>query len=118
MPDELEAQTDLFQDYVDLWTNTARRMMGEDVEPLAKPAPGDNRFKHPEWNTNPYFDYCKQFYLLSTSWAEAMLDETEGLSERDRQRAEFTAATEAGASPDEALRQVVRHLIDEFTEDL
>jgi polyhydroxyalkanoate synthase len=89
-PEKLaEAQTDLFQDYVDLWTNTARRMMGEDVEPLAKPAPGDNRFKHPEWNTNPYFDYCKQFYLLSTSWAEAMLDETEGLSERDRQRAEF-----------------------------
>jgi polyhydroxyalkanoate synthase len=89
-PEKLaEAQTDLFQDYIDLWTNTTRRMMGEKVEPLATPAPGDNRFKHPEWSENPYFDYCKQFYLLSTSWAEAMLAETEGLTERDRQRAEF-----------------------------
>ncbi|MBU2534264.1 MAG: class I poly(R)-hydroxyalkanoic acid synthase [Alphaproteobacteria bacterium] len=85
----IEAQTDLMQDYVDLWANTTRRMMGEDVEPLAKPAVGDNRFRDPEWNENPYFDFCKQFYLLSTNWAEALLERTEGLEERERHKARF-----------------------------
>jgi len=46
----VEAQTDLVQNYVDLWANTTRRMMGETVEPLAKPATGDNRFKDPDWS--------------------------------------------------------------------
>ena len=85
----VEAQTDLIQDYVDLWANMTRRMMGEEVEPLAKPAKGDNRFKDPEWSDNPYFDFCKQFYLLSTNWAEALLEQTEGLDERERHKARF-----------------------------
>ena len=85
----VEAQTDLVQDYVDLWANTTRRMMGEEVEPMAKPAVGDNRFKDPEWSENPYFDFCKQFYLLSTNWAEALLEQTEGLDERERHKAQF-----------------------------
>ncbi len=84
-----EAQADLMQDYVDLWANTTRRMLGEDVEPMATPAPGDNRFKDPEWSENPYFDYWKQFYLLSTNWAEALLERTEGLDDDYRRRAEF-----------------------------
>ncbi|MGI9477066.1 MAG: PHA/PHB synthase family protein [Hyphomicrobiaceae bacterium] len=85
----VEAQTDLVQDYVDLWANTTRRMMGEKVEPLASPATGDNRFKDPEWTDNPYFDFCKQFYLLSTNWAESLLEQTEGLDERERHKARF-----------------------------
>ncbi|MFY0615123.1 MAG: class I poly(R)-hydroxyalkanoic acid synthase [Hyphomicrobiaceae bacterium] len=85
----VEAQTDLVQDYVDLWANTTRRMMGEKVEPLAAPATGDNRFKDPEWSDNPYFDFCKQFYLLSTNWAETLLEQTEGLDERERHKARF-----------------------------
>lgn len=85
----VEAQTDLVQNYVDLWANTTRRMMGEEVEPLAKPAIGDNRFKDPEWSDNPYFDFCKQFYLISTNWAEALLEQTEGLDERERHKARF-----------------------------
>ena len=85
----VEAQTGLMQDYMDLWTNTTRRMLGEDVEPLVKPGLGDNRFKDPEWTENPYFDFCKQFYLISTNWAEALLEQTDGLDERERHKARF-----------------------------
>jgi len=85
----VEAQSDLMQEYVDLWANTTRRMMGEEVEPLAAPTVGDNRFKDPEWTDNPYFDYVKQFYLLSTNWAEALLEQTDGLDERERHKARF-----------------------------
>ena len=38
---------------------------------------------------NPYFDFWKQAYLITTRWLDQVLDETEGLDERTRQRAEF-----------------------------
>ena len=56
---------------------------------MAEPEPGDNRFNDPEWSRNPYFDFWKQAYLITTRWLEDMLDKTEGLDERTRQRAEF-----------------------------
>ncbi len=85
----VSAQTDLMQGYADIWSATMRRMMGEDVEPIAKPETGDNRFKDPDWSSNPYFDYWKQVYLLTTRWAEDMLEQTDGLDEEERQKARF-----------------------------
>jgi polyhydroxyalkanoate synthase len=84
-----EAQGALMRSYADLWSNSLRRMMGEDVEPIAEPDPSDNRFKDPEWSSNPYFDFWKQAYLLTTQWAEDVLQQTEGLDERTRQKADF-----------------------------
>ena len=85
----MEAQGGLMRSYMELWSNTMQRMMGQDVQPIAVPEPSDNRFKDPEWSNNPYFDFWKQAYLLTTHWAEDVLDKTEGLDERTRQKAEF-----------------------------
>ncbi|MFN3624734.1 MAG: PHA/PHB synthase family protein [Hyphomicrobium sp.] len=84
-----EAQGTLLRSYAELWNNTVRRMFGEEVAPVAEPEPGDNRFKDPEWTANPYFDFWKQAYLLTSRWAEDMLEKTEGLEGKTRQRAEF-----------------------------
>jgi polyhydroxyalkanoate synthase subunit PhaC len=84
-----EAQSKLYGSYMDLWNGTMRRLMGEQVAPLAKPDPGDGRFKDAEWSSNPYFDYWKQAYLLSTKWAEQMLAQTPGLDDKVRQKADF-----------------------------
>jgi polyhydroxyalkanoate synthase len=84
-----EAQGTLLRSYAELWNNTVYRMLGQEVQPVAEPEPGDNRFKDPEWSANPYFDFWKQAYLLTSQWAETMLNKTEGLDERTRQRAEF-----------------------------
>jgi polyhydroxyalkanoate synthase len=84
-----EAQGSLMRAYADLWHNTLFRMLGQEVEPVAEPEPGDNRFKDPEWSANPYFDFWKQAYLVTARWAEEMLEKTEGLDERTRQKAEF-----------------------------
>ena len=51
-----EAQCALIRSYLDLWNQSARRLLGEEVEPLVTPDPSDNRFKDPEWSENPYFD--------------------------------------------------------------
>jgi polyhydroxyalkanoate synthase len=84
-----ETQSELIRSYVDVWDTTVRRMMGEDVKDVAKPEPGDSRFKDEEWTVNPYFDFWKQAYLVTSNWAEKIIDDTEGFDERTRQRAEY-----------------------------
>ena len=84
-----EAQGMLVRSYVELWNSSLRRMMGEDVQPVAVPEPSDNRFKDPEWSSNPFFDFWKQAYLVTTHWAEGILKETDGLDDLTRQKAEF-----------------------------
>jgi polyhydroxyalkanoate synthase subunit PhaC len=83
------AQQELSTAFVELWSRTLQRGLGETVEPVAKPEPGDNRFKDAEWSDNPYFDYWKQAYLLTTRWAEKLVETTEGVDEKTRAKAEF-----------------------------
>ena len=83
------AQGDLMQSYADLWGRSVRRFLGEEVEPVATPEPGDNRFKDPGWSDNQYFDFWKQSYLITSQWAEDITKNTEGLDERTRLKAIF-----------------------------
>jgi polyhydroxyalkanoate synthase len=85
----VEKQGALVADFLQLASATSRRLMGAWVPPVAEPEPGDNRFKDPDWSTNPYFDFWKQSYLIVSRWFEDVLDHTEGLDERTRHRAEF-----------------------------
>ena len=50
------AQGTLARSYVDLWNNSVRRFMGESIAPVVRPEPADNRFKDPEWSSNPCRD--------------------------------------------------------------
>ena len=84
-----EAQGELMASYIQIWTSTLQRVAGQDPAPVAEPLPGDNRFKDAEWSSNAYFDFWKQCYLVTSSWAEKLLDETSGLDERTRHQAEF-----------------------------
>jgi polyhydroxyalkanoate synthase len=84
-----EAQGSLVSSYLDLWNNAIRRLLGEQVAPVVEPEPSDNRFKDPEWSSNPYFDFWKQAYLVTTHWAEDVLQQTDGLEEHERHKAEF-----------------------------
>jgi polyhydroxyalkanoate synthase len=85
----LEAQGELVKGYMDVWSNAVQRMLGKPVEPIAEPEAGDARFRDPDWSNNPYFDFWKQSYLVTTQWAEKVLANTNGLDERTKQRAEY-----------------------------
>jgi polyhydroxyalkanoate synthase len=85
----VEAQSELVRDFLQLGTASVQRLMGGEALPVAEPEPGDNRFKDPDWSANPYFDFWKQSYLITTRWLEDLLERTDGLDERTRQRAEF-----------------------------
>lgn len=89
-PDNLAAsQAKLGQDFVELWGRTFRRFLGEDVEPVVKPEPGDNRFQDAEWTKNPLFDFIKQAYLLVAHWAEDMIEGTKDVEHIEKRRALF-----------------------------
>ena len=46
----MRAQAELFESYMDLWTQSARRSAGEASTPVAAPAKGDKRFNDPDWS--------------------------------------------------------------------
>ena len=83
------AQGELFRSYADLWGRSVRRFLGETVEPVVEPEPGDNRFKDPDWSEGQYFDFWKQAYLITSRWAEDLTRSTEGVDEKTRQKALF-----------------------------
>jgi polyhydroxyalkanoate synthase len=83
------AQSELFKSYADLWGRSVRRFLGEEVEPVAEPEPGDNRFKDPDWSNGQFFDFWKQAYLITSRWAEDVTRKTEGVDEKTRKKALF-----------------------------
>ena len=85
----LEAQNRLFAGYIGLWAASLRRMAGEPAEPVAAPDARDRRFTDPEWSRNQFFDFIKQFYLITTRWAEAMIADAEGVDAHTRHKAAF-----------------------------
>lgn len=85
----IELQARLGRAYLDLWAAGAKRLAGERPEPLAAPDPRDRRFRDPEWSENPYFDFLKQAYLLTTRWAQDLVANARELDEHTRQKAEF-----------------------------
>jgi polyhydroxyalkanoate synthase len=85
----MRAQADLFESYMDLWKQSARRASGETVEPVAAPAKGDKRFNDPDWSANPMFDMMKQSYLLTSNWLNGLVAEVEDVDPMTKRRVEF-----------------------------
>ena len=85
----VEAQINLWQDYMQLWQDTAQRMMGTSVEPMIKPDGGDRRFKDSAWEENQVFDFIKQSYLLTSRWMQSTVNEVEGLEPKTAQKVDF-----------------------------
>ena len=90
------AQGELFKSYADLWGRSFRRLLGEEVEPVVEPEPGDNRFKDPDWSNGQYFDFWKQAYLITSRWAEDVTRNTEGVDDKTRKKALVLSEPDAG----------------------
>src|ERR1700722_4539163 len=85
----MQAQFGLWQDYMSLWQNTARRMMGMDSEPVIDSASGDRRFKDSAWKDNEIFDFIKQSYLLSARYVHDVVTHVDGLDDKTAQKVDF-----------------------------
>jgi polyhydroxyalkanoate synthase len=85
----VQAQVELWQQYMKLWQVTAQRMMGQTVEPVAEPARGDKRFNDPAWKDEVVFDYLKQSYLLTARWLQGTIKEVEGVDDKTARKVDF-----------------------------
>ena len=80
-----QAQLDLWQRYMQLWTSA---LTGKS-DPVAVPDPKDARFKDPAWSQNQYFDFMKQAYLINSKWAEHLVEDVENVDPDTRHKAGF-----------------------------
>jgi len=85
----VQAQIGFWQDYLTLWSNTARRMMGGDAPAVIEEARGDRRFKDDAWRENEVFDFIRQSYLLSSRYFTSVVQGTEGLDAKTAQKVDF-----------------------------
>ena len=117
-----KAQTALTKQFVDLWASTLQRFQGEQVIPVAAPDAGDKRFADPAWRDNPYFDFIKQAYVLTTRWADELVKHADDLDPHDRDKAQFyLRQVTAALSPSNFLAtnpELLRTTIAESGENL
>jgi polyhydroxyalkanoate synthase subunit PhaC len=85
----MQAQLGFWQDYMTLWQNTARRMMGIESEAVIDTASGDRRFKDVAWKENEVFDFIKQSYLLSARFVQDVVAHVDGLDPKTAQKVDF-----------------------------
>ncbi len=83
----LEAQTRLYSGYMEAWTRSMAKLADPDA-PAPAEAP-DKRFKDPDWGRNAFFDFLKQTYLVTSRWANDLVEHADGLDEHTRHKAEF-----------------------------
>jgi polyhydroxyalkanoate synthase len=85
----VQAQIGFWQDYLTLWQQTARRMMGEPASDVIAEDQKDKRFKDEAWRENEVFDFIRQSYLLSARYMQRLVHDAEGLDEKTAQKVEF-----------------------------
>ena len=85
----MQAQIGFWQDYMTLWQNTARRMMGIETEPVIDAPSTDRRFKDDAWKDNEVFDFIKQSYLLSARYVQDVVTHVDGLDDKTAQKVDF-----------------------------
>ena len=85
----VELQSRLGAAYLELWGNAVKRLAGEATPAVAEPNARDKRFSDPEWSSNQFFDFLKQAYLLTSSWADQLVKEADTLDPHTKQKAEF-----------------------------
>ncbi|RJF63728.1 class I poly(R)-hydroxyalkanoic acid synthase [Rhodopseudomonas palustris] len=84
-----ELQAKLGKSYLDLWGNASRKLSGETVEPTIEPPPRDKRFADPQWRSNQFYEFLMQAYLLTSQWANELVEKADGLDPHTRKKAAF-----------------------------
>jgi diaminopimelate epimerase len=87
-----QAQAILGMDYFRLFQRTALHLIGWRFPPIVVPESSDKRFRHKDWNENPFFEFLKQAYLLNAQHAlKSIRRASSGMTKPERLQAEVFA---------------------------
>ncbi|MBI4947012.1 MAG: class I poly(R)-hydroxyalkanoic acid synthase [Bacteroidetes bacterium] len=67
-----------------LFMSSLNRQDGEKHSPIIEPRKDDKRFRAPEWNEQPFFDYVKQSYLLVAEFMQKSVNDIDMEESRKR----------------------------------
>jgi len=84
-----DTQVNFMSDAMQLWQNTAQRLMGENIEPMIEPHRADRRFTDETWSENPWFDFIKQYYLLASKHLSDAVKDVKGFDKKTSQKVDF-----------------------------
>ncbi|NVD41330.1 class I poly(R)-hydroxyalkanoic acid synthase [Ensifer sp. HO-A22] len=86
----LEAQTHLMGSFFEMWSRTLHRMSGDAaaIDPASLQR-ADKRFTDEDWVKNPFFDFVRQAYFITSDWADKMVRDAEGLDDHTKHKAAF-----------------------------
>ena len=90
-----EKFTDLNLEYVQnfqkLITDSVSKFIGKEKDkPATEEKLIDRRFQNPEWSQNRYFDFIKQYYLITSDWIQKGVDQYD-LDEDSKRYIQFSA---------------------------
>jgi len=86
----LEAQTHLMGSFFEMWSRSLNRMSGDPAaNDTAAPLRADKRFTDEDWVKNPFFDFVRQAYFITSDWADKMVRDAEGLDDHTKHKAAF-----------------------------
>ncbi|MBI2311188.1 MAG: class I poly(R)-hydroxyalkanoic acid synthase [Betaproteobacteria bacterium] len=94
-----DIQSRYYQKHLDLWMGLLGRQAGKEASPVVEAEKGDRRFHAAEWKSVPYYDYLKQYYLLTGKWLLELVDTARLDPEAKRKLCFFTRQYVDAMSP-------------------
>ncbi|WP_294646577.1 class I poly(R)-hydroxyalkanoic acid synthase [uncultured Aureimonas sp.] len=85
----LEAQSALMMRFMGLWADSIRKASGAPPAAEAPTGRPDKRFTHEDWSRNLFFGFLKEAYVITSDWANMLVERSDGLDPHTRQKAAF-----------------------------
>ncbi|GAA6207004.1 class I poly(R)-hydroxyalkanoic acid synthase [Cognatishimia sp. WU-CL00825] len=85
----LEQQMEFWGKSVQHYVDAQQVLAQGEAEPKSDDGPPDRRFSNPLWQSNPYFKFIKQQYLLNAETIRTAVDSLEDISPTEQRRLKY-----------------------------
>ncbi len=100
----ISVQQDYMTDLLSLSDRFGRKLMGLSSDEDKPQKVTDKRFKSEEWSRNPFFEFIRDSYLISSKHINQAVSQVKGMDEKKKRRVEFfTRQLLEAASPSNYL---------------
>ncbi|PUB16223.1 PHA/PHB synthase family protein [Yoonia sediminilitoris] len=85
----IEHQVSFWGKSVKHYVEAQHLLMQGKLQPAADETPKDRRFSHELWDTNPYFNFIKQQYLMNSAAVQQAVENIETLDSEEKKRLRY-----------------------------